>query len=108
MGKIKTKTKKKSQAVLEQSKFPYQKFRIWWTDPTGDTGWATPAEFDRMVYSEPISEAWVYKKDKKSIKLFASYDRDPDGSICFGDRNCFPISNIKKMEKLDGQKRRNY
>jgi len=55
-----------------------------------------------MVYSEPISEAWVYKKDKKSIKLFASYDRDPDGSICFGDRNCFPISNIKKMEKLDG------
>ena len=52
MGKIKTKTKKKSQAVLEQSKFPYQKFRIWWTDPTGDTGWATPAEFDRMVYSE--------------------------------------------------------
>jgi|TARA_R110002050_G_scaffold70870_1_gene152636 hypothetical protein len=102
MGKIKTKTKKKSQAALEQSKFPYQKFRIWWTDPTGDTGWATPAEFDRMVYSEPISEAWVYKKDKKSIKLFASYDRDPDGSICFGDRNCFPISNIKKMEKLDG------
>ena len=34
MGKIKTKRRKKSQAVLEQSKFPYQKYRIWWTDPT--------------------------------------------------------------------------
>ena len=102
MDKIKTNRRKKSQAALEQSKFPYGKYRIWWTDPTGDTGWASPSEFDRMVYAEPISEAWVYKKDKKSIKLFASYDMDSDGSISFGDRNCFPISNVRKMEKLDG------
>lgn len=102
----KTKRKPKRKKALADNppvdKFPYKKYRIWWTDPTGDTGWATVAEFDRMTYSEPISEAWVYKKDKKCIKLFATYDMDANGEISFGDRNCFPITNVKKMEKIDG------
>ena len=31
-------------------------------------------------------------KDKKSIKLFASYDREDDGSFSFGDRTMIPVS----------------
>ena len=102
MAKIRRRPKKKKFLSEKTSvdKFPYSKSRIWWTDPTGETGWASSSEFDKMTYSEPISEAWVYKKDKKCIKIFSSYDLDPDGEITFGDRNCFPISNVKKMEKL--------
>ncbi len=54
-----------------------------------------------MTYSRTYYEAWLYKKDKKSIKIFSSYDRDSDGEITFGDRNCFPISNVRHMEKIN-------
>ena len=101
MGKIKFKRKKKQLAPVGPDKFPYDKYKIWWTDPCGDTGWASATEFDKMTYSEPYSEAWVFKKDKKSIKIFSSYDRDSDGEITFGDRNCFPISNVRHMEKIN-------
>ena len=39
-------------------------------------------------------------KDKKAIKLFASFDRDEDGTITFGDRTMIPTSCVKKMTKL--------
>ena len=38
-------------------------------------------------------------KIKKSIKLFASYDKDDDG-ITFGDRTMSPVPWVKKVTKL--------
>ena len=32
-----------------------------------------------MKLATPVNEGWLYSKDKKSIKLFASYDKDDDG-----------------------------
>lgn len=69
-GKNKIQKKKKQLAPVGPDKFPYDKYKIWWTDPCGDTGWASATEFDKMTYSEPYSEAWVYKKDKKVLKYF--------------------------------------
>ena len=52
-------------------------------DCVSDSGWATDKEFDRMKLARPVNEGWLYSKDKKSIKLFASYDREDDGSFYF-------------------------
>ena len=38
-------------------------------------------------------------KDKTSLKLFASYDKDEDG-ITFGDRTMIPVPWVKKVTKL--------
>ena len=55
-----------------------------------------------MKLASPVNEGWVYSKDKESIKVFASYDRDEDTKdITFGDRTMIPIACIKKITKLN-------
>ena len=53
-----------------------------------------------MKLSTPISEGWLYEKNKRVIKLFASYDKDDDGMV-FGERTVIPMSCIKKMKKIN-------
>ena len=43
------------------------------------------------------TNAYVYSKDKKNLKTFASYD---DKGESFSDRNVFPIGVIKEMIKI--------
>ena len=80
--------------------FPYHKYRIEWSDIASDSGWASDKEFDRMKLAMPVSEGWLYEKNKKVIKIFASYDTDDDG-IQFGERTIIPTSCVKKMTRLD-------
>ena len=40
------------------------------------------------------------KRHKESIKMFASYDKEDDGSFTFGDRTMIPASWVKKMTKI--------
>ena len=63
----------------------YPKVRVEWIDCVSDSGWANEKEFDKMKLARPVNEGWLYSKDKESVKLFASYDKDEDG-ITFGDR----------------------
>ena len=79
---------------------PYPRVRVEWIDCVSDSGWATDKEFDRMKLARPVNEGWLYSKDKKSIKLFASYDREDDGSFSFGDRTMIPRAWVKKIQKL--------
>ena len=79
---------------------PYPKYRVEWIDCVSDSGWATDKEFDKMKLATPVNECWLYSKDKKSIKIFASYDKDDDGTITFGDRTMIPRSWVKKLTKL--------
>ena len=79
---------------------PYPRVRVEWIDCVSDSGWATDKEFNKMKLATPVNEGWLYSKDKKSIKLFASFDRDEDGTITFGDRTMIPSSCVKKMTKL--------
>ena len=53
-----------------------------------------------MKLAYPVNEGWLYNKDRYAIKLFASYDRDDDGSLTFGDRTMIPVACVKKMTKL--------
>ena len=94
------KRRRKQVVVNTAPKLPYPKVRVEWIDILSDSGWATDKEFDKMKLSYPVNEGWLYSKDKKSIKLFASFDRDDDGTITFGDRTMIPSSCVKTMTKL--------
>ena len=79
---------------------PYSKVRVEWIDIISDSGWADEKGFNKMRLAQPVNEGWLYNKDKYAIKLFASYDRDDDGTLTFGDRTMIPLSSVKKIQKL--------
>ena len=79
---------------------PYSKVRVEWIDILSDSGWADEKGFNKMRLATPVNEGWLYNKDKYAIKLFASYDRDEDGSLTFGDRTMIPLACVKKITKL--------
>jgi len=45
-----------------------------------------------------VTHAYVFNKDKKCIRTFASYE---EGDDLFSDRNVFPVGCIVKMEKVN-------
>ena len=79
---------------------PYPKVRVEWIDILSDSGWATDKEFDKMRLSFPVNEGWLYNRDRDAIKLFASYDKEEDGTFTFGDRTMIPLSVVKKIHKI--------
>ena len=96
-------TKNKTKIKLKPNVsdvIPYSKVRVEWIDILSDSGWADEKGFNKMKLAFPVNEGWLYNKDKYAIKLFASYDRDEDGSLTFGDRTMIPLACVKKMTKL--------
>ena len=91
--------RRKRIAAESAPDIPYPKVRVEWIDCVSDSGWATDKEFDKMQLAKPVNEGWLYSKDKNSIKLFASYDKDEDG-FTFGDRTMIPRAWVKKIQKL--------
>ena len=94
------KKRRKSIVTISTPDLPYPKVRVEWVDCTSDSGWATDKEFNKMRLAKPVNEGWLYSKDKESVKLFASYDREDDGSFSFGDRTMIPRDWVKKLQKL--------
>jgi hypothetical protein len=95
------KTKRKSNLNQNVSDvIPYSKVRVEWIDILSDSGWADEKGFNKMKLAFPVNEGWLYNKDKYAVKLFASYDRDDDGSLTFGDRTMIPLACVKKMTKI--------
>ena len=80
MAKKKRKPRAKRKQVIpsQPDAIPYSKYRIEWMDILSDSGWATDKEFHRMKLAFPVNEGWLFSKDRYTIKLFASYDRDED------------------------------
>ena len=96
----KPRRRRKLVEPTQSNDIPFSKYRIEWCDILSDSGWATDKEFHRMKLAYPVNEGWLYNKDKYAIKLFASYDREEDGSLTFGDRKMIPAACVKKMTKL--------
>ena len=95
------KTKRKSNLNQNVSDvIPYSKVRVEWIDILSDSGWADEKGFNKMKLANPVNEGWLYNKDRFAIKLFASYDREDDGSLTFGDRTMIPLACVKKMVKI--------
>ena len=88
--------------ATQSNDIPYSKYRIEWVDALSDSGWADDREFNKMKLARPINEGWVFSKDDDSVKIFASYDKDPlTKEITFGDRTMIPTSWVVKMTKLN-------
>ena len=94
------KKRRKVIASNEAPEIPFSKVRVEWIDCVSDSGWANDKEFDKMKLAKPVNEGWLYSKDKNSIKLFASYDKEDDGSFTFGDRTMIPRQWVKKIQKI--------
>ena len=95
------KTKRKlSLNQRDNDVIPYTKVRVEWIDILSDSGWADDKQFNKMKLAYPVNEGWLYNKDRYAIKLFASYDRDDDGYLTFGDRTKIPVACVKKMVKI--------
>ena len=94
--------KKRRKAAMTQTTpdIPFQKVRVEWVDCVSDSAWASDKEFNKMKLATPVNEGWLYSKDKTAIKLFASYDREDDGSFSFGDRTMIPRQWVKKIQKI--------
>ena len=94
------KRRRKQVVTHTTPELPFPKVRVEWIDILSDSGWADEKQFNKMDLAYPVNEGWLYSKDKKSIRLFASYDRDEDGSFTFGDRTMIPMACVKRIQKL--------
>ncbi len=99
--KRKPKTRRRIVRCEPVRDIPYSKYRIEWIDILSDSGWADENKFDKMKLAFPVNEGWVYEKTKEYVKVFASYDKDEDDGIVFGDRTMIPTGCIRKMIKLN-------
>jgi len=90
--------KKSKYKHVKINKKKYYFYKISWLDITADGGHATREEFDKFECSKMVSYGYIYKRNKKFIWTFASYDQTDE---VFSDRNVFPKGCIVKMEKLD-------
>ncbi len=88
------------------SKFKYDLYKIYWEDICSDSGWASDVEFNKLTVSRCISIGFIFKKDKKYIWIFSSYEINDLGEINFGDRTVIPLSNVTTMEKIYGQEKK--
>ena len=89
-----------NQNYKDTTDIPYTKVRVEWVDCVSDSAWASDKEFKNMKLATPVNEGWIFSKDRKSIKLFASYDKEDDGTITFGDRTMIPKSWIVKITEI--------
>ena len=88
--------KKSKFRHISIGKKKYYFYEIKWIDILGDSSHASEAEFNQMKPAQMTTNAYVFKKDKKHIWTFASYDDET-----FSDRNVFPIGCIKEMKKIE-------
>ena len=93
---MKRKKSKYKHVIINKKRYYF--YKIQWIDITGDAGHATASEFDKFECSKMITFAYVYKKTKKFIWTFSSYDTKDE---VFSDRNVMPVGCILKLEKKD-------
>ena len=90
----------KPKLVKQAVKFPYKRVRIDWIDIITEGGWGSVKEFKDMKLATPVSEGWLFSKDKDTVRIFAGYDVDDDGTITFSERSVFPTSCVKKITRI--------
>ena len=94
--------KKSKYRHVTINKKKYYFYKISWLDITADGGHATADEFDKFECSKMVTFGYLYKKTKRFIWTFASYDSKDEA---YSDRNVFPRGVIIRMEKLNVESR---
>ena len=87
--------KRYKHAIINKKKYYF--YTIRWLDITGDSGHKNKDEMDKLPICKMITQAYVYKKNKKYLKTFSSYDEDYE---VFSDTNIFHMGCILSMEKI--------
>ena len=93
-----TRKKKSKYKHLQINKKKYYIYKINWIDITGDAGHATAEEFNKFECATMITHAYLFRKTKKFIWTFSSYDTKDE---VFSDRNVMPMGGVLKLEKRD-------
>ena len=93
---IRRKKSKYRHCVINKTKYYF--YSIKWLDILGDAGHADTNEFSQMQPAKMITQAYIYKKTKKFLWTFASYD---ENEAQFSDRNVFPLGCIISMKKIE-------
>ena len=96
MPKSKRKKSKFKSLVIDKKRYYF--YRIVWLDILGDSGHADTEEFSKMKPAEMVTYGYVFYKDSKVVKTFASYDANSES---FSDRNVFPKGCVIKLEKIN-------
>ena len=93
---MKRKKSKFKHVIINKKRYYF--YKIHWIDITGDAGHATADEFNKFECSKMITFAYLYRRTKKFIWTFSSYDIKDE---VFSDRNIMPIGCVLKLEKKD-------
>jgi len=93
---MRRKKSKYQHVVINKQRYYF--YKIHWLDITADGGHATIEEFDKFECSKMITFGYIYKKTKKFIWTFSSYDTKEE---VFSDRNIMPMGCVLKLEKKD-------
>lgn len=88
--------KKSKYRHIEINKKKYYFYHVVWLDILGDSGHATAQEFEAMKPAVMNTYAYIFKKTKKHILTFSSYDDEN-----FSDRNAFPLGVIVSIKKIE-------
>ena len=88
--------KRFKHALINKKKYYFYSIR--WFDITGDAAHKTKEEMEKLPIAKMITQAYVFKKSKKYLITFSSYDETDE---VFSDTNIFPIGCIDKMEKIE-------
>jgi len=96
MPKLRRKKSKFKSLVIDKKRYYF--YRITWLDILGDSGHADKNEFMDMKPAEMVSYGYIFYKDSKVVKTFASYDSKEES---FSDRNVLPAGCIVRMEKIN-------
>ena len=87
--------KRYKHAVINKKKYYF--YTIKWLDITGDSGHKNKDEMLKLPICKMITQAYVFKKNKKFLITFSSDDETDE---VFSDTNIFPMGCIVSMEKI--------
>ena len=90
---VKKKSKFRHISIFNKKYYFYE---IKWIDVIGDSGHASEKEFMAMKPAYMTTNAYLFKKDRKYVWTFASYDEET-----FSDRNLIPMGLILSMKKVE-------
>jgi len=91
--------KKKSKfRHITINKKKYYFYKIKWQDILGDSGHSSAKEFDEMRPAIKFTYGFIYKKDRKYLWTFNTYDEKEDE---FTDRNVFPMGCVLEIKKIE-------
>ena len=94
---IMTRKKKAKYKHVVINKKKYYFYTIDWMDITGDAGHASAEEFSKFECATMITQAYLFRKTKKFIWTFSSYDTKDE---VFSDRNVMTVGCVLNMTKL--------